>query len=145
MFHTVFRFVTECWKYVRRSTTAVRKWWRIFLFKRSCKLSGIMREKNTHAIYQIQLYDFKIAVWCVACCRRIIVPVFCQETLNSDRYTRKSCFMKCSRAAFNMTTLLSILHIIQWVLWRVRVAPPINAGSGSDDWIFISSSHYNLS
>jgi hypothetical protein len=27
------------------------------------------------------------------------------------------------------------------ILWRVRVAPPINVGSGSDDWIFYLAAH----
>jgi hypothetical protein len=49
------------------------------------KLLLIMRDKSDHAIHDIPLYNFKIAMWCVASSKRITGPVSCQETVNSDR------------------------------------------------------------
>jgi hypothetical protein len=50
------------------------------------------------------------------------------------------------------STVVSFLHIFilcyEWIfhvpqacyiLWRVRIAPPINVGSGSDDWILLAA------
>jgi hypothetical protein len=53
MFHKVFRFVTECWKICTMDCYADPQLLfindeAIFLFKRSCKLSRITREKCPH-------------------------------------------------------------------------------------------------
>jgi hypothetical protein len=44
--------------------------------------------ENPHSIHEVPLHDVKIGVWCAISAKRIIVPVFFEETIYSERYAR---------------------------------------------------------
>jgi hypothetical protein len=44
--------------------------------------------ENPHSIHEVPLHDVKIGVWCAISAHRIIGSVFCQYTINSERYVR---------------------------------------------------------
>jgi hypothetical protein len=48
----------------------------------------IWTDKNPHAFYRVPLLDIKVFVWCAASARKITVPIFSYETVNSNQYVQ---------------------------------------------------------
>jgi hypothetical protein len=44
--------------------------------------------QNPHLTYEALLHPVKVGVWCAVSERRIIGPVFCNETINYERYVQ---------------------------------------------------------
>jgi hypothetical protein len=48
--------------------------------------SHIWDTENPHVLHQRPLHDIKVDVWCAVSARRVIGPIFFEDTVNSDRY-----------------------------------------------------------
>ena len=48
--------------------------------------SRVWSTENPHALFQKPLNDQKVGVWCALSRRRIIGPIFCENTITSERY-----------------------------------------------------------
>jgi hypothetical protein len=51
------------------------------------KLNRYWNTGNLHLIYSTPLRDVRVGVWCVLSVGSVSGPVFCADTLNSERYS----------------------------------------------------------
>jgi hypothetical protein len=98
--------------------------------------SSIWDTENPHVLHQRPLHDIKVGVWRAVTARRVIGPIFFEDTVNSDRYvsdilepffqelteeTRYGCFQQDSTTAHNsMQRLRDVFdneQIISQGLW----------------------------
>jgi len=78
------------------SGACTRKRYRVTSVKRNPCVSGYVNSQNNrywsanklNTIHEVPLHDSKIYVWCAISRRRIIGPIFFQETVNSQPYTK---------------------------------------------------------
>ena len=50
------------------------------------QVNRVWSSENPHALHETPLHDMKIGVWCALSRKRIIGPIFFEETINADRY-----------------------------------------------------------
>jgi transposase len=76
--------------------------------------------QNLHLTHEVQLHPIKIGVWCPVSARRVVVPVFFNETINCERYVHVilgQFFPELTEEerlymdGFNKTQVLPTLHI----------------------------------